>query len=115
MNQEEKRRRKALVAALPWDPNSWKYPGPWRLDRDVTAGVRTVVRFCRARGCRPVNRKKYEPCSRCDTHQAYGADQIHAVLAWTYRPEMLNDVVFVDRGLDRPWFADRGTRGGQER
>jgi hypothetical protein len=29
----EKRRRRALIDALPWDPEGYLYPGPWRLDR----------------------------------------------------------------------------------
>lgn len=67
------------------------------LDRADGGGTPTVVRFCRMRGCRPVDRSKWEPCSRCGTHQGYGSsiDCFTAAMRW-HVLKVADD-----------WFADR--------
>jgi hypothetical protein len=90
----EKRRRRALIDALPWDPKSYLDPSPWRLDREVTARIPTVVRYCKARGCRPTTYP--EPCARCGTFQTYGQGNIMAALQWTYRADALQAIVLTD-------------------
>lgn len=70
-----------------------------QLDREITAGVKTVVRYCAIKGCRPIAEKD-APCSRCGTWQSYPDDRaILACLRWTYRQPVFDDFKFWDSPL----------------
>lgn len=66
------------------------------LDERIWGEERAVARLCRKVGCRPMDRSKSEPCSRCGTHQAYGplpTQWMGAAMRWAYRPEVMDELL----------------------
>jgi hypothetical protein len=102
-------RKRAKTRYLDAQPLPRGPSGKWLSDGDAQ---RSVVRFCKLRGCRPTEGDR--PCSRCGTWQRFGSvkDQYGAMLKWTYSEDIKDS--FMDPFL--VWTVEKSTSrpGGRD-